>query len=145
MNCTRERALEVLEAGLVRWEAYEPHNLTEDILDKLWDVSMYVKPGGGKNALGVYSPLLKEIYIYDHERAGRHFDAEDTVLHELAHHIMAVMYPREERQTGVHGEKWKWVCKILGCNPRASQAGEPYEDTGVPRLVEVELVPLEGK
>jgi hypothetical protein len=120
---TRAQALEVLTEGLERCENYMHANLTEDTLDDLWNINLYLKPAHNEGPLGTYHCGKNMIHVYNHVRGIKHYDAADTILHELAHHIMWICYRAQERTQGAHGAKWRWVCQVLGANPRASQRG----------------------
>ena len=133
---TKEEAVEVLTAGLNRWEDYISPGDTlqscpEELMDKCWDIDMYFKMSKIKGPLGEYAGIgttwakkkyngKPTIHIYNHERNNKYYDIRDTVLHELAHHIAWVVY----KDRG-HGPRWAWVCQILGANPSARAKALP--------------------
>ncbi len=103
--------------------------MPEDLIDKCWDINLYMEPSHKLGSLGIYACDLTKhskarnsengIHIYNHNREGTLYDMVDTILHELAHHIVYICYKPEWKSQGAHGAKWKWVCRVLGANPSA--------------------------
>ncbi len=135
---TRAEALEVLTTGLERWEEYfnpqgtmalQPDVGLAILIDKCWDINLYMEPSRKLGSLAIYACELTKhsmarnsengIHIYSHNREGTLYNMVDTVLHELAHHIVYVCFKPEWRNQGSHGARWKWVCRVLGANPSA--------------------------
>ncbi len=153
---TQGRAQEVLELGLGRWEDYcfpaGPDNcnnatavrysgaISDEIMDRCWDIELYLRLEQPSKNLGTYSPDKSRngkrhgrnyINIFPHHIDGKHYDIEDTVLHELAHHIHSISYPHDRE---AHGQKWKWICKIVGANPRATQSAVKLDPKNTPKF-----------
>lgn len=132
---TREEAQATLEAGLMRWENYQfPSGNTDcsvvstEAMDTCWDICLLLKMGNSSRTLGYYAPAAStkglkygrsHIVIHNHQYGRKLYDVSDTVLHELAHHIHRTCFKHDRE---AHGAKWRWICKIIGANPRATQS-----------------------
>ncbi len=118
-DISKREALEVLSDGLERFENNNLFKLSNDILDKCWEVTMYLKLVKPIHALGMYWAKDCRIEIYNHER-GRHHDIRDTILHELAHHLAFTIHGWK---IDAHGREWKQICNIIGCNDMSTSRG----------------------
>lgn len=119
-NISKEEALNVLTSGLERFEQNNPYNLPDDVLDKCYDVEMYLKLEKPVRPLGRCYYRKRKIEIYKHTRGARIHDIVDTILHELAHHISYQVHGR--KGTG-HGHYWQDICRMIGAKPSSTSAG----------------------
>ncbi len=131
---TKKEAQHILELGLNRWEEYIfPKNagldynaiISEDTMDDCWDIELMLRLDNISNTLGFYASEKTKhgkkygrsyIQINSHTVKNKSYDITDTILHELAHHIHRVAYPKDNT---AHGAKWKWICQIVGAKPQA--------------------------
>ncbi len=135
---TKKEAQEILELGLNRWENYIfPSNasldynikanalISEETMDSCWDIELILRLDTVSSMLGYYASEKTShgkkygrsyIQINSHTVKNKSYDVTDTILHELAHHIHRVAYPKDKQ---AHGAKWKWICQIVGAKPQA--------------------------
>ena len=100
--------------------------ISEATMDDCWDIELFLRLDTTARTLGFYASKLTKkgkkygrsfIQINNHGRGDSSYDIYDTILHELAHHIHRTAYPKDLE---AHGAKWKWICRIIGANPKAS-------------------------
>ena len=75
-----------------------------------------------KRRFGRYYRKTSTIEMHPNNHETR-LDYIDTLLHELAHHVVAYidsLHPNSP-QHQAHGTKWRQVAKYLGANDRATQ------------------------
>lgn len=117
-------ALQWVTEALTEYEDMD-HEHSEETLDDLWNIEIFVKNTRKRGTFGTYTWSLSKshqnkIEIYPKNfRFQRIEDFKDTVLHELAHHFARVIYGAE---IAAHGKEWKMMCKITGADGQATHS-----------------------
>ncbi len=115
----RKFQLDVLTKGLEDFERNNHFNLDDDLMDKVWDVTIKINDNPRiKKFLGRYFYGPQRIEMTAKLFNGNMLAFRDTVLHELAHHFTNIIYPTADG----HGPEWKKICLIIGADPKSSKS-----------------------
>jgi len=118
MTDYRRLGLAVLTTALNEFEGNNTFNLSDGILDKIWDVSIKINDNKRiSRFFGRYFMRACRIEMCPHMFEGNLIAYKDTVLHELAHHITDTLFPGCDS----HGDEWKRICVLVGAEPKHSK------------------------
>ena len=107
---------------------------TQSHLTELIGVRVKAVETRGKNTLGYYEQKTSTIVIHpqNHENLAEYVD---TLLHELAHHVVHYYQKKYDSYYAVHGKEWRQVAEFLGANPRAVQL-HTHKKTKLPNYIQ---------
>ena len=143
ITTAQKEGLRVLELGLDRIEAYYDDSTNNTLLDSIYDVGISMMPQKRKNNLGWYRPSSRLINVnYTHKRFDDIEEFNDTVLHELAHHLVYCTYGGKNEGIKPHGTEFKWACDVVGARPVAVQKSSYKETMDIVGDVPTEIIEM---
>ena len=111
-------------------------DIIDNILDDIYNINLIISHDTSKTQYGFCRYKDRTIVVYSHPHNDDLSEFEDTIRHELAHHIIHILHPEslyKNSNIKPHGKEWKAVATILGARPKATHC---MIDTDIPTDVE---------